>query len=235
MIPKKLHYVWVGGKEIPEKFQLFISLWRKIMPDWEIIEWNELNFDINENDYCKEAYRLKKWAFVSDYIRLKVLYLYGGIYLDIDMQMIRSLEPFSKHTAFFGLEYGSTLQAGVFGCKKEHPIFRKILDYYDKLEYIVEPSDSTTVIGQHMFNVLKTIYPDLVLKEEIMEIDKGVFIYPSSYFCPDLANLEIKRDSYTIHWGENSWQTPKNRFKSKIYQTIVRNRVFGAIYRLYKR
>ena len=102
MIPKIIHYCWFGGKEKPEDVKRYIASWEKYCPDYEIKEWNESNFDIHENDYCREAYEAKKWAFVTDYVRLKALYEEGGFYMDTDVEVVKSLDPLRVYDAVSG-------------------------------------------------------------------------------------------------------------------------------------
>ena len=102
MIPKKIHYCWFGGNPLSEEVKWYIASWKKYCPDYEIIEWNESNFDVTENAYCKEAYKAKKWAFVSDYARLTVLHDHGGFYMDADVEVVKSLDPLRVYDALSG-------------------------------------------------------------------------------------------------------------------------------------
>ena len=119
------------------------------MPDWEVVRWDESNFDVNCSVLCKQAYEAKRWAFVSDYVRVKVLYEEGGIYLDTDEEMVQSLDRFAYHKAFFGMEAGLRLQAGVFGCEPKNEIMAAILEYYNQIEYIENDKQNNIVIGTH--------------------------------------------------------------------------------------
>lgn len=237
MIPKKLHYVWVGGAEIPAKYQAFIENWSRLMPGWEIIRWDETNFDIeNSSNYCRQAYEQKRWAFVSDYIRVKVLYDHGGIYLDTDEEMVQSLDCFVECTAFFGLEAGARLQAGVFGCQAKNHIVGQILAYYDHLYYEVDGRQDNTVIGTHFLMVLQKEFPEFVPKEpDAKDLGDGVVVYPSRYFCPDLATLSITKESYTIHRPMGSWLSPREKLKKRIYTTITSIKPLAWMYRKIKR
>ncbi len=106
MIPKKIHYCWFGGKEKPEDVKRYIASWKKYCPDYEIKEWNESNFDIHENDYCREAYEAKKWAFLTDYVRLKALYEEGGFYMDTDVEVVKSLDPLRVYDSYPDRHHG---------------------------------------------------------------------------------------------------------------------------------
>ena len=119
MIPKKIHYCWFGGNPLPELAIKCLESWKKYCPDYEIIEWNETNFNLDSCEYVREAYQAKKWAFVSDYARLKVVYDNGGIYLDTDVELIKSLDRLLKNKSFFGTETTGVVATGLgFGAEK---------------------------------------------------------------------------------------------------------------------
>lgn len=233
MIPKIIHYVWIGGNPIPPKNQRYIDHWKKILPDWEFRLWNESNFDMSASAFLQKAYDCKKWAFASDYIRIKVMYDIGGVYLDTDEELIQSLDPFLFHDAFWGLESGLRMQAGVFGCIKKHPILGEILEYYNNLDFKNEANP--LVIGDHIYKIIKEANPSLELKEEIVSIDGNMVIYPSHYFCPDLATLNINENSYTIHHPMGSWLPFRAKIRKRLYLFLVSNKLFRLLYRVIKR
>ena len=120
-IPKKIHYVWMGGKEKPKAIKKCMKTWKKYLKDYEIIEWNEHNFDINSHPFVKKAYENKKWAFVSDYVRAYAIYNYGGIYLDTDVFVIDNIDQLLDNKAFVGYEHPDYPFTAVFGAEKGHP------------------------------------------------------------------------------------------------------------------
>ena len=131
---KYIHYCWFGGNSLPKLAKKCIESWKKYLPDYEIIEWNEKNFDINLCPFVKEAYDNKKWAFVSDYARLYALYKYGGLYLDTDVEILRDIEFLKNDEMFMGREDENFFATAVIGVKEENNKYiRKILDYYDSL------------------------------------------------------------------------------------------------------
>ena len=134
-IPKKIHYCWFGNNELPEEQKKYIETWKKHCPDYEIKEWNEKNFDINSNKYVKEAYEAKKFAFVSDYVRLHALYNEGGIYMDTDIEVLKSFDVFLKHTAFIGFEDLKHIGTGVIGAEKGNKWIRLLLKDYDNISF----------------------------------------------------------------------------------------------------
>ena len=132
MIPKIIHYCWFGGQPKPEIVLKCIGSWKKYCPDWKIIEWNESNFDVSQHPYMKEAYKIKKWAFVCDVARLLLVYNYGGVYLDTDVELHASLNKLLPENAFFIFESDIYINTGLgFGCEKEHKSVGAMLRYYD--------------------------------------------------------------------------------------------------------
>lgn len=213
-IPKIIHYVWVGPQKLPALAQKCIASWKKHLPDYEIIEWNEHNFDINSNRYCREAYSAKKYAFVSDYIRIAVLCEYGGIYMDTDVEVIK---PFADDIlnceAIASYETPTTIQTGVLGCIPGQQMFERILEYYQQATFV--NSDGT----YNMITNVKII-TDLA-KEYGLEPDGrmgnvlGLTLFPQTYFCPLCNNSSdtfFTENTYTIHHFSGSWCNRQTRF-----------------------
>ena len=151
-IPKKIHYVWVGGKEKPKDIQRCMKTWKKFLKDYEIIEWNENNFDINSHPFVKAAYEAKKWAFVSDYIRAYALYTQGGVYFDTDIIMIDSIDDLLENRAFVGYEAPEFPFTAVFGAEKGHPFVKDILDYYENVEKEFDFKNNNTISDSKILN-----------------------------------------------------------------------------------
>ena len=127
-IPKIIHYCWFGGKPKPELAEKCIRSWKKYCPDFEILEWNEHNFDVTTAPrYVQQAYACKRWAFVSDFVRLKALTEMGGVYMDTDVEVIKPLTPYLHHRAFAGFEHPERVQTGLLACEKDFPLFRDFL------------------------------------------------------------------------------------------------------------
>ena len=138
MINKQIHYVWMGRGEKSDLIEMCISSWKKYLPDYDVIEWNEDNFDISSNRYVWEAYKHKKWAFVSDYVRLYALYEHGGIYLDTDMEVLKPIDIFLSHGAFSGFESARYIFTGIMGAVKNHPWIKELLHYYEDRSFVSE-------------------------------------------------------------------------------------------------
>lgn len=200
MIPKRIIYCWFGGKEKPENVMNCIKSWKEKMPDWEYIEINESNFNINYNDYVKNAYNNKKWAFVSDVARLWALYNFGGVYMDTDVIVYQPLDKFLKHNFFTGFENKHYPITATMGCKKNNWLVKEMLDIYDNKIFEVHKKwyeyETNTMIMSDILG--KYFNRD---KEEYQEKDNMV-IYPRKTFC---YNENIDNETYTRHLMFGSW------------------------------
>lgn len=208
MIPRKIHYVWVGGNPLTPLAEKCIESWKKFCPDYEIVRWDESNFDINENTYCKQAYEKKKWAFVSDYIRLKVLYEHGGVYLDTDVEVIKNIDKFLKYPAFSGFENETNVQTGVIASEKNNLWIKRNLDFYSYHSFIKKNGSldlTTNVIT--ITNITKKMYPQIALNNTEQHFE-SVSFFPKDYFCPlsyVTKELEITKNTHMIHHFAGSW------------------------------
>lgn len=228
MIPKKIHYCWFGGNPLPKSALKCINSWKKFFPDYEIIEWNTDNYDVNKAVYTKQAYQAKKYAFVSDYARFDILYNEGGIYFDTDVEVIKPFDDILKNGAFMGCEIdGDLINPGLgIGAEKGMDFYKKILDYYNKIEFLnKDGSINTETI------VLKTTR---LLKEQglksifgIQKID-GITIYPKEYFNPLNSNtgeLNKTENTHSIHWYSMTWLS--NAEKIRLHLARPFHRFFG--------
>lgn len=229
MIPKIIHYCWFGGNPLPEDVKKYIATWRKFCPDYEIKEWNENNFDIECCAYVKEAYEAKKWAFVSDYARFFILYKYGGVYFDTDVEIIKPLKPILDRGAFIGLE--SNMPAYVapglgLAAEPGMSIYKEILDFYATKHFKNKNNklEDTTVVV-YATNLFKKC--GLKDGNKIQCIEK-IYVYPSEYFCPKNPNtgkLVITENTYTIHHYTASWYSLQKKLKRAIKLLCLR--IFG--------
>ena len=224
-IPKILHYVWLGGKPLPEKNRKFLESWKKFCPDYEIKLWNEKNFDIEHScDYVKEAYRSKKYAFVADYIRLLALYNYGGIYLDTDVEILKPLDDLLDNQLFFCRENNAYISTAVIGSQKRNPILRQMLETYWKRHFILEDGSfdiSTNVETISLFLRQKYDYPLNSKRFETPDLN----IYESTYFSPkDYFSGKCKstKNSYAIHHFDGTWDTTNKGFAKKMAKFVFK-------------
>lgn len=205
MIPKKIHYCWFGGKEKPESFRICLDSWKKYLPDYEIIEWNESNFDINCCEFSARAARLKKWAFVSDVARIFALQSQGGIYFDTDVEVKNSFDEFLETPLFIGMETLENLCTAVIGSEKHHPLLQKILNYYFTLFDFKEITNN-----QIITNILKEEYL-FIPKDIFQNINNEITIYPSHYFSLDIPK------NYSAHHFIGTWHEAKeNPYKEHL-------------------
>lgn len=228
MIPKKIHYCWFGGKPLNALGQKCLESWKKYFPDYEIVEWNETNFDVNCCQYVKEAYEAKKWAFVSDYARFKILYEQGGVYFDTDVEVIKSFDDILEKGNFMGCENKvSAVNPGLgLAVAPGLGLIREILDDYEKDSFLnVDGTLDLTTIVTRTTNILKR--HGLKDVNEIQTV-ADVNIYPVDYFCPiDMSSgkLIVTENTHSIHRYAGSWETKENKFRGKVYHFIYR--VFG--------
>ncbi len=181
-IPKLIHYCWFGNKKKPQLVEDCISSWKKYLPDYEIIEWNEKNTDL-KHSFLKKTYKLKKWAFVADFVRLKVLYEFGGIYLDTDMLMLKPLESFLDDKCFFGAENEGYINAAIFGTRKNHPFIKECLLKYEHLNLNNKTNWREISIPRIITQEFKDKNGfDLIFNKKIEK--SNIVIYPPSYFYP---------------------------------------------------
>lgn len=224
MIPKVIHYCWFGHGEKPELAHKCIESWKKYCPDYEIIEWNENNFDINMNPYTKKCYEEKKYAFLSDYARLLIIEQNGGFYFDTDVEIVRSLESLRNHYAYIGFENNSFVNTGQgFGAHAHNPAVKAMLEEYAQL---LDGTGET--IGCPILNTNALVRLGLVLDGSYQEL-ANITVYPAEFFNPydAPAGLLVTTDlTYSIHWYAMSWMKKA---------VIIRSRLMRPIHRIKRR
>lgn len=243
MIPKRIHYCWFGRGEMPKLMQKCLKSWKKFCPDWEIVCWDENSFDVNSTLWTKQAYEAKKYAFVADYVRIKALYEQGGVYMDTDQELIKSLEPFLKHQAFMGFLDKTNISAGVMGFEREHEIMKTMFDYYRERPFLVGDSVDIRPNTNWMTDIL--VEKGLLLEDRYQEIS-GIAVYPQTYFCPtSCVSIEdcSGPDTVSLHHWAMTWRTEKakkdfarvkwhqtKRYKALIWLRYLPNRVVRKIF-----
>jgi hypothetical protein len=217
-IPKIIHYCWFGRKEKPDIVKKCMKSWKQHLPEYQIIEWNETNFDLDANPYVKEAYHSGKYAFVSDYVRVFALYYYGGIYLDTDVEVCKSFNDLLDQPSFWGFEQENYIATSTIGSEKGNELVKEFLDSYNGKKFLCENgkfNDLTNVA------VITRMLEKFGLKSDgNYQIIQGLgVIYPQTYFSPyDYINCRtfISDSTYTIHHFYKSWLPFKTRIKGKI-------------------
>lgn len=201
MIPKVVHYCWFGRGEMPPLAVKCIESWRKFLPDYEIKEWNEDNFDITQNQYVREAYEARKFAFVTDYVRLYALYHEGGVYMDADVEAIGNFDKFLHHHAFSGFENDNYVPTGMMAAEKGSIWAKELLDEYDHRTFIKEDGSydllaNTKTITRYMLT------KGIVLNNTYQDFPGLCTMYPSEYFCPKdhkTGRIYITKNTVCIH------------------------------------
>lgn len=215
-IPKVIHYIWVGGAEKPDSVKKYIKSWKEACPDYEIIEWNEKNFNISKNRYADEAYKAKKWAFVTDYIRLDVLERYGGIYMDSDVEVLKNLDVFLKEPAFSSFEAGDPSQVylptGIMASERNGKWVKFLKSYYShSRSFFLEDGNIDTTTNTSIITRMTVEKYGIKLNNKLQKYDDFT-MYPSEYFCPkswSTREINLTNNSYTIHHFAGSWLPPE--------------------------
>jgi len=207
MIPKIIHYCWFGRNPKPKLAKKCIRSWKKYCPDYEIIEWNEDNFDLDAAPlYVRQAYEAKKWGFVTDYVRLWAMTEFGGIYMDTDVEVVKSLDGFLRHEAFSGFESDVYIPTGIMACEKKFPLFTELLRFYDNKPFI-KPDGTMDLTTNVKIITNMCLNYGLVLNGTYQEV-RGFALYPKDFFCPvddSTGILRRTKNTTTIHWFAGSW------------------------------
>lgn len=233
MINRVIHYCWFGGNELPKSAKKCIDSWKKHLPDYEIKEWNESNFNVNLIPYTQQAYKAEKYAFVSDYARFYILYHEGGIYFDTDVELIAPIDDIIAKGAFMGCEIDGGGEQSInvapglgLAAFPRMTIYKKILETYGMFSFVNEDGSLN----------MKTVvsYVTDILKEHGLENICGIqkvddiTIYPKEYFNPlenNTGRLVLTPNTRSIHWYSKTWVPKNERIKSRI--TRIFHRIFG--------
>ena len=227
MIPKIIHYCWFGGKPLPKSAEKCMASWKKYLPDYEIKRWDESNFDVNAIPYTREAYAACKYAFVSDYARFWILYHYGGVYFDTDVEVIRPIDDIINRGGFLGVESNRngiyTVNPGLgFAATQGSAVIGEMVNLYSTFHF-------TNTDGASDLKNIVEITTDYLSSKGLQNTDEiqdccGFTIYPKDYFCPidyETRELKITENTRTIHHYAESWVPRSTRFKNAL------SRLFG--------
>jgi len=223
-IPKKIHYIWIGGKELPDNFQRNIETWKKYNPDYEIIRWDETNYDFTKIAYMREAYEAQAWGFVPNYARLDIIYNYGGIYLDTDVEAIKSFDSLLNDDVFMGMGCADRVNHGQgFGAREKHPIIADMMREFEKNHFLL-PNGTPGKKACHTY-----IHP--VIKKYGFEIANyyqkrnGIVLYPSEVMSPltidGMPNF-FSENTVSIHQEAGTWRTERERDGLEKLKQIIR-------------
>lgn len=231
MIPKIIHYCWFGRKPIPSEVQLYIDSWKKFLPEFEIKQWDETNFDVNELLYTRQAYYAKKYAFVSDVARLKALSIEGGLYFDTDILVKKTFpESWFELDGFGSFEHDKYVQTGVIASKPHHSIIDMFLEGYRNRTFFHGTRYDNTTNVSHFTSIM--IKVGFYMDNTEQTID-GFTLFPQSYLCANdwLKGRYDDSDTYAIHdfaggWGKDALNK-KLQFRYQMLSTIIKWRLYG--------
>lgn len=222
MIPKIIHYCWFGKDPLPPIAIKCINSWKKYCNGYEIVEWNETNFDFNITTYSREASEMEKWAFVADIVRYYTIYQYGGVYLDIDVELLKPIDPLLENDMYIGFENDSRINSGQgFGAIKNFQLVKKMLDFYENKSL------------KECIDIPSPIYTTKIMKEEGFIINNtkqsinNIVLYSTEYLCPKdwyTGEINITDNTYTIHHFLASWWDKKVKKNHELYKFIKKYR-----------
>ena len=232
MIPKIIHYCWFGRNPLPDSAQKCIESWRKFFPDYEIKEWNEDNFDVTTIPYTAEAYSVGKYAFVSDYARFWILYKYGGLYFDTDVEVINHFDDIIERGPFMGIEVEANENENTkpevapglgLGAPSGLKIYKTVLDYYAQLHFADQPNNENLItVVKHVTKILEE--HGLKATNSLQEV-AGIWIYPKDYFNPlndNTGKLTITSNTRSIHWYSKSWLPTEHALRRQVIRLLHR-------------
>lgn len=237
MIPRIIHYCWFGGNPLPKSALKCINSWKKHFPNYEIKEWNESNYDVNKTEYTAQAYNAKKYAFVSDYARFDILFHFGGIYFDTDVEVIKPFDDILENGAFMGCEIDPCNSEKVnvdiavnpglgLAAAPGQPLYQDVLSFYSQEQFLNSNGtyNQETVVRKVTKVLLKRGLKNIC---GIQKVD-NIFIYPKEFFNPlddSTGVLKITDNTHSIHWYSKTWMSKKNKLRNKITRPI--HRLFG--------
>lgn len=227
MIPKIVHYIWFGGKPFPKKVQKCIDSWHKYLPDYEFKLWNEDTFDVNSVEFTKQAYANKKWAFVSDYVRMYALNKFGGWYLDTDIEILRPIERFENHRMVLGTDHDGALTA-LMGSEPGHPYWNQVLDYYNNMSFVNEDGTFNMIVNNTYLQGILESY-GYKFENKYQELKEGIVVYPDDYFHVannEKGTIHKTNNSYAIHWHTLLWTSDMSHWM-RFFRLHVLKPIFG--------
>lgn len=224
MIPKVIHYCWFGRGPMPKLALKCIESWKKYCPDYEIKEWNEDNFDLDLYPYVREAYDARKFAFVTDVVRLYALYHEGGIYMDTDVEVIKPLDSLLAYDAVSGFESPTQIQTGLMASRDGHPLFKELLDEYNGIHF-VRP-DGTLDITTNVIRISNTCREYGLRLDNTLQTVRGFTLLPKDFLCPiehEGHRLVLTPNTLCIHHFAGSWVTGKALWKKRVARLLGSN------------
>lgn len=221
MIPKVIHYCWFGRNPLPPLALKCIDSWRRYCPDYEIKEWNEANFPLDYNDYVEEAYEAKKWAFVTDVVRLYALVTEGGIYMDTDVEVLKPLDSLLQYEAVSGFENDTCIPTGLMASEAHQPLFEELLSEYENIHFKRE--DGTLDLTTNVRRITASCSRYGFVPNNSKQTIRGLTLFPKDYFCPKDYRTKViclTNNTMTIHHFDGSWESPKRQYEKRLMAKI---------------
>ncbi|MGV3631152.1 MAG: glycosyltransferase family 32 protein [Bacteroidota bacterium] len=221
MIPKTVHYCWFGKGPMPALAHKCIASWKKYLPDYELKLWDESTFDISSNTYVKEAYEARKFAFVTDYVRLFALYTEGGVYMDTDVQVIKKLDDFLTLPAFTGFESDKDVPTGIMAGEKAGKWAEEQLSYYENRHFLISGKPDLTTNVQIISGIMAR--NGFVLENSYQVYKDCMHVFPKDYFCPKSRTgvVTLTENTHCIHHFNGSWQSKRMKMKKFLFHKIL--------------
>lgn len=218
MIPKVIHYCWFGKGDKPALAIKCIESWKKYLPEYEIIEWNEDNFDLDKFPYARQAYDAKKFAFVTDVVRLYAMYNHGGVYMDTDVEVLKPLDSILEYEAVSGFETTNLIPTGLMASEKNSKIIGELLRDYDNRKF--RNNDGTYNLVTNVIYITDTLKKyGLILNNKFQTVAGFTFL-PSDYLCPKSVRdgkIHLTNHTLAIHHFAGSWHNPwRNRVRNVV-------------------
>lgn len=220
---KVIHYCWFGRGDLPPLAEKCIASWKVHCPDYEIRRWDEDSFDVNSHPYTKQAYELRKFAFVTDYVRLMALVEHGGIYMDTDVEVLKPLDPLLAHPAFSGFERTDVVPTGIMASERGHHAMRDLLTHYDDRPFL--KADGEPDLTPNVEPITNYFAGRGLHLNNTYQVVQDVTFYPKHVFCPKdygTGKITLHPDSMTIHHFAGSWLTPRGQLNMRVYRLLSR-------------
>lgn len=231
MIPKIIHYCWFGRNPLPPLAIKCIESWKKILPEYEIKEWNEDNFDLDMYPYAREAYDNRKFAFVTDIVRLHALYTEGGVYMDTDVEILKPLDPYLHHSAFSGFEAEDRFSTGLMAAEKGSKWAKDNLEWYNDKHFVKD--DGTLDTTTNVVIIMKVLEKyHFKLDNTYQEVSGYFTIYPKEYFCPkdyDTKKIHLTDNTVAIHHFDGSWHSKSDKIKELLCRILGTKLYFSLL------
>ena len=229
MIPKIIHYVWLDKKEKSELFYKCLESWKKFCPDFEIKEWNEDNFDFSTSHYAKQAYEAKKFGFAADYIRMQVLHDYGGVYVDTDLEITKSIDELLDNDFIISFENIYYCETAFIGAVPKHPITTLMIDFYLSKQFLNKNGKPDCTPNTPIITYFLRKYFKLKLNNKIQKLtfnennNISATVFSRDYFSPlnyTTKKLKVTPNTYAIHYFNATWFTGKLKAREKVLRAI---------------